>query len=227
MEIKELTIFTTHLEAQEAFYSQKLGLPILESSDTFFSIAIGYSVLNFEQHYRSVPYHLAINIPSNQDGEALSWLRKRVPLLGANGKEMVDFVNWNARSIYFYDEDHNIIELISRKSLSIDSIDTFDHHAFLGISEIGMAVDDVESTYHDLKRLSDFEIFDGNFDTFCAAGDENGLFILVNKHRKDWFPTGDKAFSADFMIRFKNRGKQFDFAFRDGKVIADSPIANG
>jgi len=227
MEINELTIFTTQLEAQEAFYSQKLGLPILESSNTFFSVAIGYSVLIFEQHYRSVPYHLAINIPSNQDGEALSWLRKRIPLLGANGREMVDFVNWNARSIYFYDEDHSIIELISRKSLSIDSIDTFDHHAFLCISEIGMAVDHIETTYQELVKLTNLEIFDGNFDGFCAVGDENGLFILVNKHRKDWFPTGDKAVSSDFLIRFKNRGEQIEFRFRDGKVIAGSPIVNG
>jgi catechol-2,3-dioxygenase len=227
MKINELTIFTTQLDAQSDFYSKELGLPILESSDTFFSIAIGYSVLVFEQHYRSVPYHIAFNIPSNQDAEALAWLRKRIPLLGANGKEMVDFVSWNARSIYFYDAGHNIIELISRKSLSIDSIDTFDHHAFLGISEVGMAVSDIETTYRSLQQLSDFEIFDGNFDSFCAVGDENGLFILVNKDRKDWFPVGDKAFSADFLIKFKDQGKLIEFAFRDGAIEIGSPIIKG
>jgi catechol-2,3-dioxygenase len=218
MIINELTIFTAQLDAQAEFYSKQLGLPILESSDTFFSIAIGYSVLVFEQHGRSLPYHIAINIPSNQDAEALAWLRKKIPLLSANEKEMVDFVSWNARSIYFYDADHNIIELISRKSLSIDSIDTFDHHGFLGISEVGMAVSDIEKTYHSLQQRSDFKIYDGNFDSFCAVGDENGLFILINKDRKDWFPTGDKAFSADFHIKIKNLGKTLEFDFRDGKV---------
>lgn len=218
MKINELILYTTTLEDQKVFYTETLGLPLLETSSTSFKVAAGYSMLTFKWRDYATPYHFAFNIPSYIDPEALAWLRKRTPVLKHQGKGLVDFVNWNARSIYFYDRDHNIVELIARKSLGIQSLDTFDHHAFLCISEVGLAVNDIETTYNQLQKLTDFEIFDGDFDRFCAVGDEHGLFILINKHRKDWFPAGDKAFSSDFEIEFQNHGRLLEFAFRQGEI---------
>lgn len=218
MKINELILYTTSLEEQKAFYTETLGLPLLETSSTTFKVAAGYSLLIFKLRDYATPYHIAFNIPSYLDPEALAWLRKRTPVLKYQGKGLVDFVNWNARSIYFYDADQNIIELIARKNLGIQSLDAFDHHAFLSISEVGMAVNDIETTYRQLQKLSDFAIFDGSFDQFCAVGDEQGLFILINKHRKDWFPTGDKAFSSDFEIEFQNHGRLLEFTFREGEI---------
>jgi len=218
MKINELLLYTTSLAEQRKFYVETLGLPLLEISPTSFKVAVGYSLLIFKQRDYATPYHFAINIPSYLDPEALAWLRKRTPVLKYQGKGLVDFVNWNARSIYFYDADQNVVELIARKNLGIQSLDTFDHHAFLSISEVGMAVNDIEAVYNQLQQLADFEIFDGDFDRFCAVGDEHGLFILVNKHRKDWFPTGDKAFSSDFEIEFQNRGRLLGFAFREDRI---------
>ena len=218
MKIKELTIYTTSLAEQKKFYAETLGLPLLEISPTSFKVAVGYSILIFNLADYATPYHIAFNIPSYLDPEALAWLRKRTPVLKYQGKGLVDFVNWNARSIYLYDADQNIVELIARKGLGIQSLDTFDHHAFLSISEVGMAVNDIELAYNQLQKLSDFEIFDGDFDRFCAVGDEQGLFILINKNRKDWFPTGDKAFSSDFEIKFQNHGRLLEFTFREGEI---------
>ncbi len=218
MKINELILYTTSLEEQKKFYSHTLGLPLLDTSSKSFKVAVGYSLLIFKLREYATPYHIAFNIPSYLDPEALAWIRKRMSVLKYQGKGLIDFVNWNARSIYFYDADQNIIELIARKSLGIQSLDTFDHHAFLCISEVGMAVNDIETTYSQLQKLSDFKIYDGDFEKFCAVGDEHGLFILINKHRKDWFPTDDKAFSSDFEIEFQNHGRLLEFAFRQGEI---------
>jgi catechol-2,3-dioxygenase len=218
MNIKELTIYTSQLQTQKEFYCETLKLPLLNESGTSFSLAVGTSILILKYRENVTPYHIAINIPSYQDPEALAWLRKRIPVIKHEGKGLVDFVNWNARAIYFYDADQNIIELIARKSLSIQSLDTFDHHAFLSISEVGMPTSNIEKCYRQIQQLGNFPIYDGDFNRFCAVGDENGLFILIDKNTKKWFPTDDDAFSSAFEIKFENDGESIAFQFLNEEV---------
>jgi len=52
------------------------------------------------------------------------------------------------------------------------------------------------------------------FDRFCAVGDENGLFIVVNNELKKWFPTGDLIEQSDFKIR-----GDFNFNYTNGEII--------
>jgi hypothetical protein len=35
---------------------------------------------------------------------------------------------------------------------------------------------------------------------FCAAGDDHGLFIIINPTVKNWFPTGEKAYYSPFEV---------------------------
>ncbi|WP_159518804.1 VOC family protein [Sunxiuqinia indica] len=218
MNIKELTIYTSQLQAQKEFYCETLNFPLLNESSTSFSLAVGSSTLIFKYREQVTPYHIAINIPSYQDPEALAWLRKRIPVIKYEGKGLVDFVHWNARAIYFYDLDQNIVELIARKSLAIQSLDTFDHHAFLNISEVGMPTTDIEKCNRQIQQLGNLPIYDGDFNRFCALGDENGLFILIDKNKKKWFPADDEAFSSAFEIKFENDGESIAFQFLNEEV---------
>ena len=56
-------------------------------------------------------YHYAINIPANKIEEAKDWLSNRVRLLWMEDykDDIADFVNWHAKSIYFYDPAGNIV----------------------------------------------------------------------------------------------------------------------
>ncbi|HKJ43624.1 MAG TPA: hypothetical protein VKA27_16120 [Sunxiuqinia sp.] len=218
MKINELVIFTSQLEEQLHFYTQRLRLPLLEQTSNSFKVAVGSSILVFKHYSHTFPYHIAINIPSNQDMEALVWLQDRVELLSDNGTQLVDFKNWNAKSIYFYDADHNIIEFISRKNLGIQNKDPFNYHALLEISEVGVPVNDIQSTYEDLQELSKFPIYDGDFKRFCAVGDETGLFIIIDKNKKKWFPTNDVAYSSNFELKFENQGQELELEFYDGRL---------
>lgn len=217
MKIKYLKIQTSNLEAQLEFYEKALGLPILEKNEKRFLVKTGYSILEFHQTEKSKPYHIAFHIGANQEMEAVKWLQNRVSILQNEEKNIVNFPAWNAKSIYFYDEDQNVIEFISRKNLHPLN-EGFSEKSLLGIAEIGLSTDTVEEFFRFLNVNFKLEIYFGKPDVFCAIGDENGLLITVDKDEKTWFPTDDKAFPADFDLKFERNGKLFELNYEHGKL---------
>ncbi|CAZ96789.1 VOC family protein [Zobellia galactanivorans] len=218
MQIKELTIYSSKIKEQSEFYAQVLGLPQIEESANKLSFQCGKSILHIEFNADTSPYHFAINIPANKELEALNWLKSKVKILKDGDREIQDFDFWNAKAIYFYDSDQNIVELIARKNLNNPSDQKFGLDQFLEISEIGMPTTDIQKKYDRLARLTGIEIFDGGFERFCAIGDEHGLFICIDKALKDWYPTNDKAFSSAFEIELVEKGKAYRLAYKNGKI---------
>jgi len=218
MQFKKLTLLTANLAAQHHFYNQILGCPIHSEAATSFTLQIGQTTLQFKSSPIAKPYHFAINIPAFQENEAFAWLQKRVTILPFQEKEIVDFKNWNAKAIYFYDADKNIVELIARRNLKQIGTLPFSANSFLEISEIGMPIVDIATTFKKLQHHLGVSIFDGNFDKFCAVGGEQGLFILINKNKKDWFPLNDKAFCADFELQVNWLNQQKVVHFRKGQL---------
>jgi len=213
MKIEKLEIATAEIGKQLHFYRNLLGLEIRNQKKYSFEIAIGFSILKFRQDDNFTPYHIAIHIPDKQEGIALTWLKSRVSILKNNLDEIVDFSAWDAKSVYFYDENKNIMEFIARGDLNKPFSEVFSEKSFLGIAEIGLATDDIEGKFNFLHQQCELEIFDGNFGKFCAIGDHQGLLITINKKLKDWFPTGDEAFSSDFRIGFSHKGSNYDLDF--------------
>lgn len=219
MKIKELDISASRFEEQVAFYAEIIGLPIVGAGRDETTFQVGRSKLTLQRSSTFKPYHFAFNIPSNQEFEALEWLKGRVAILTYDGHEIQDFTNWNAKAIYFYDEDQNIVEFIARKNLSLSGKGNFNAQSLVEISEIGMPVENIEEMYASLSERVPLDIYDGNFEKFCAIGDENGLFICVNRRTKDWFPTNDKACSSDFKIDFEQGEKNYHFTFENGSFV--------
>ena len=213
MQIKELKIYSTRIKEQSDFYSQVMGLKVIKQSEKEVTLEFGNSILRIAHRNESTPYHFAINIPANKEIEALNWLKSRVKILKDGDMEIQDFDFWNAKAIYFYDLDKNIVELIARKNLKNSSYLEFDSNQFLEISEIGLPTFDIEKEYRVLNDSAGMEVYDGAFDRFCAVGDEHGLFICINKKIKDWFPTDDKAFSSEFEIRLVNQENEYQFEY--------------
>lgn len=202
MEIQELTIFTNRLTEQKQFYSEVLELDILNESKNFVSFNIGRSNLKFVKRKKlATPYHYAFNIPSNKIKDALEWLKTRVEILTMNGNEIQDFDSWNAKAVYFYDLDDNIVELIARKNLNYKSTSEFNQKSLLEISEIGIPTINIKKEFTFLNKKLGLSIFDGGFSDFCAIGTETGLFICINKNVKGWYPVNDKAYSSDFELK--------------------------
>ncbi|MEL7532496.1 MAG: VOC family protein [Bacteroidota bacterium] len=221
MYIKALTLHTSQLEKQCRFYGDVLGLDVRQVSDGSYRFRLGDTFVRLQASPNAKPYHFAINIPHNQSQEALAWLKKRVEILTDAGNEIQDFVNWEAEAIYFYDEDKNIVELIARRKLDNHSDEPFGPHAFLAVSEIGMPTLDIETKFALIQKQLGLSIYDGSFERFCAIGDEHGLFICIDKSKKDWFPSNDKAWSANFQALIDNGQATFSVSFHDDKLVIE------
>ncbi|WP_318308275.1 VOC family protein [Flagellimonas crocea] len=215
MKIQELKIYTADLSKQMDFYANILGLPLVEKGESEAAFQIGRSLLRLKESDKFQPYHFAINIPSHAEEHALDWLKSRVKVLKEGEKEIQNFDSWNARAIYFYDQDNNIVELIARKNLQYQSMGPFNEDSLLEISEIGVPVNDIKSAYQQLTTIVELEKYDGDYEKFCAIGDEHGLFICINKQSKDWFPTGDKAYSSEFEIKMSEKGIAHTIQFKN------------
>ncbi|MEM9823377.1 MAG: VOC family protein, partial [Bacteroidota bacterium] len=126
MNIKTLTLYSPQLDKQAHFYSQVLGLEIIEKNKTSVAFQVGNSILRFNYRANFSPYHFAINIPANQEHEALGWLKQRVTILTYEQAEIQYFNFWDAYAIYFYDEDKNIVELIARRGIQNNANQSFD-----------------------------------------------------------------------------------------------------
>ncbi len=213
MIIKELLIYTSKLNEQIEFYRDVLALAVINKSENSISFKIGYSTLTFCYNDLAKPYHFAFNIPSNKEHEALAWLKQRVKVLTYQGNELVDFVNWNAKSIYFYDADKNVVEFIARKNLKIEISEPFNSTKLLGISEIGLSVNNVAGIYHKINSIRKTDLYFGNLEWFCAAGDELGLFIIIDQNKKGWMPCNDYAYTSDFKI-----SGDINFEFVNGEI---------
>ena len=214
MKIDELVIFTNKLDQQIDFYATILELPVVNSTPESTSVKIGNSVLTLKYKSNAVPNHFAINIPSNKEKEALYWLRERVDILQFDNQEIINFSSWNAKALYFYDLDKNIVELIARKNLNLISNTKFSSKSMLNISEIGIMTNQIHEIYQKLNSLKAIEVYSGNFEKFCAVGDEEGLFIMVNNELKRWFPTGDLIEQSEFIIK-----GDFNFKYFNGQII--------
>jgi catechol 2,3-dioxygenase-like lactoylglutathione lyase family enzyme len=213
MKINRLILYTAQLDEQTAFYKDVLGFKLMEKTGDHSSFKIGSSILSFYFRESSTPYHFACNIPSNQVKEALAWLKQRVEIIKDENNEIQHFEEWNADAVYFYDKDQNIVEFIARKNLKADSQTSFRPESLLCISEIGLPVNNIERTFHHLNQVKKLPIYTGDFDTFCACGDENGLFIIINKEKKRWFPTDDVAQSSYFRVE-----GDYNIEFTNGKI---------
>lgn len=220
MKIKEIELYASELNKQKHFYSRVLGLNLASDKGSYFSVDIGASKLTFlESETAADPYyHFAINIPENKITEAIEWLSKKTTLIEHEGNSLVNFPNWNAHSVYFYDPAGNIVELIARHNLSNRSDAGFDPGSFLSISEIGMPATSVNNLYSLVSSMMGERLWWGNLDKFAAAGDEEGLFIIVPTGR-NWFPTNKPCNIYPMTLRIRSKGAASSLDFGNYKII--------
>ena len=218
MQINRLQIFTSRPKEQLEFYSKTLGLPVEVISEENFEVILGYSRLEFVAKNETTPYHLAFHIPDKQEDLALEWLEGKTEILRNNTEEIIDFPAWNAKSVYFYDKDSNILEFISRRDLNAASSGIFSEESILGISEVGIGTKNVREKFNFLNSRCGLEKYDGDFERFCAIGNDRGLLITINREEKDWFPSMDKAYASEFSLQFSYNDKDFSLEYKDDRL---------
>lgn len=196
MDIIEIEIQTDDLVETETFYSDILGLQLASKGQNSISFLAGHSTLTFIKSNKLNPkYHFAFNIPHNKLDEAIIWATTKLNLIENEDNGIVaDFDSWNAKAVYFYDNNKNILEFIARFDLQ-NSIDKpFDFSSIQSISEIGIVSDAPKRLADKLSSEYNLEFFTKGTQSekFASLGNDNGLFIIVESGRK-WFPTEQQS----------------------------------
>jgi hypothetical protein len=214
MRVEKLILQTGYLKTLEEFYSSILDLPVQEISGKEVVVKIGSTDLVFVETNEAEPfYHYAINIPANKMEEARTWLKQKVNLLWMNdyNSEIADFVNWRAKSVYFYDPAGNILELIARFDLANETYESFTSKQFLSISEVGVVLKNEIFETKTIQLLHDYSLSyfakQPPLPQFRAIGDDHGLFIVVPDQR-NWYPTNKPAGVFPMSVDFENEGKK-------------------
>ena len=212
MKIHKIRLQTSSLDVMQDFYHRLLGLDFKPGSGDSLVFQTGLSQLHFSENpaARGI-YHFAFNIPANQVAAAQQYLHRRgVRILrDPAGEEIVQFPNWHAQSMYFFDPAGNVVEFIARQDLKNDSSRPFGPDAWLAISEIGIVMPDVWPWR--AKALQQYGVGDFNKQpaspAFTALGSDHGLFIVVPTGRH-WLMTEIPATQEPLVVHFENADGQ-------------------
>lgn len=212
MKIHEIHLSVPSLSAMQAFYQGVLDLDFQAGAGDSLVFQTGLSQLHFTESATAAGgYHFAFNIPANQIVAAQAYLTRRgVRILRQpDGHEIVQFPNWHAQSVYFFDPAGNIVECIARRDLDNDNDRPFGPAAWLAVSEIGIVTSDVWQWRAEALRLYGIGDFDKQPASpgFSALGSDHGLFIVVPTGRQ-WFMTDIPATPQPLAVRFENDAGQ-------------------
>ncbi|MGE6556543.1 VOC family protein [Exiguobacterium artemiae] len=206
MEITAATLWTNDVKPMQDFYTETLGFPLVEETNTTFTLQIGTSRLRFELDTTEQPkqYHFAFNVPGDAFRLAKEWLRHRVPLLIEDGKDEIFFENINAHSVYFYDPDENVVELIARHDVNPNkSLDSFSVHNILDIGEMNVTTPDVAGVGAKFAELGVFHRYhqpmNVDFLNFLGAP-EDGTHLLLGREARTWLFSPKPAITSPLVL---------------------------
>lgn len=217
MFLKEIRLLARHLPSLYAFYNDVLELPVIYSGEKTISITVGKSHLIFREtkEDQNPFYHFAFNIPSDKFNEAFQWIQHRTELLWLEDYKsyVADFVNWNAKSVYFLDPAGNILELIARFDLNDISNEPFSSKQIRNISEIGLVFPDEILDKKSIDLLGNYQLAyfskQPPLPHFRAIGDDEGLFIAVTENR-NWFSTKMASGVFPIEVSFMNNNNLYE-----------------
>jgi len=221
MRIKKLSLHTNKLLEQLNFYTNTLGLTLLEKSASSFTIEVGWSQLTFKESKEAHNYHFCFLIPSNKLHEALQWLGERTAIVEIEpSRNIENSPSWNADSIYFYDKGGNIAEFITHYDLNNPLSSDFNSSHILCVNEIGLPTSNISETNEILSNNLGTQFWKGNMERFGTNGNPEGLILLPNFQVKElWFPTEIKTTPTPFTAEIEQESKLRIVKFNNNKLL--------
>jgi len=188
MKILNVTLTARDPATAARFYRDTLGLPVKETPAGV-EVTIGHSRLTLTAGDQfDGAHHLAFSIPPEDFELAHQWLARRVPLIKADGSEVIPgSEEWGSRSLYFPGPEGIILEFIARNADAGTAPNAGENPHMLSISEVGMGVENVLDAAATLSRELGIPHHHDLSTTFASMGSHDGLLILVNQDRT-WYP---------------------------------------
>jgi catechol-2,3-dioxygenase len=214
MKLLEIEILSNNLIKTEKFYSEVFDFDLELKSDEILIYKVGTSKLIFKKSKIENPiYHFAFEIPQNVFEESIKWISNKVNLIKLEDNSVVaKFEDWNAKSIYFFDNNKNILEFITRFDNDESDEPKFDKNQIIKISEIAFVAENVSSLAKLLLKKYNLGYFAKQIQTdfFSVLGGNDGLFILVAENR-NWYPTNISAKKYPIKVKIGVENQIFEF----------------
>lgn len=202
-DIAELEIRTGDLEQAYKFWTETIGMAVLDSSTYQFTIKIGTSRLTYRYYSSTIPLvnHFAISIPGNQIEKALDWIKNKdgkypngpknpveIILNEKTGAEINSNPIFNSNSIFITDGVGNIIELIARHDFGENVTGDFNQDQFLKISEVAIVTKNISKCQNIITEEFGMEVFPNTTSSYKPIGGPDGIILLIMTN-KPWTPT--------------------------------------
>lgn len=217
MEVLKLILQSKNLDKTLKFYQEILGFELLFRNRNQVGFRVGSSELAFEklQDGSSPQYHIAFLIPNKSSELAFQWLNNRgIKILTSESGPIVNFENWKAKSVYFEDDQGNILEFICRIDLQNEMIGNFSTQSILCINEIGVVAESPLEMAEKIMSDSGLDYFPKGpkGSDFLAMGEDYGLLVISKKGR-NWYPTkkASKPYGLGFEIKVGDKTTWFEF----------------
>ncbi len=205
------------LSELKAFYRDVLELPVVNEAASEFTVGAGASRITFASaaaHVKNPFYHFAFNIPENKLRSALTWQRKRGPVMDtpprlrdpAYPDQVRHFREWDAHSVFFLDPAGNVLEYIARHTLDNAAAGPFTSRDVLCVSEIAFVVDEVTKVASRIQMLCGLKQYGLGNTQFRAVGDENGLLLVFKRGRELGTGSGRRRKGGIFPTEVNIRG---------------------
>jgi catechol 2,3-dioxygenase-like lactoylglutathione lyase family enzyme len=181
MKINKVLIYTDKIVEVKTFYVDFLGFELKQDTNDYFSILVGRSelIVKYSKTLENPYYHFAFDIPPEMFDEVKVWLQERVGLLTEEGQDEIYFSGFDAKSLYFYDPAYNIVEFMARnENRNKTQANHFTVREILGISEIGLVIDNLEQSMTTLKNY--------DFRNIANYIDEDSLNFIFNNNESNY-----------------------------------------
>lgn len=96
--------------------------------------------------------------------------------------------SWNSDSIYFYDADGNIAEVIYHRHFQIEN--SIEDQTFIQLAEIGVVDTETDSVKQNIELILGESPYASTSNRFYDIGSPGAMFIVIDPLQKDtWFPS--------------------------------------
>ena len=148
MTVLGLVLETSNLADLKVFYSDHLGLPLSDETDAQFAVTAGqtkivFSTADLEAQTGPRMYHFTLAVADAKFDALRAEMSHFATLLAANGRTVVQSQNSGTRAFYLRDPGGNTLEFAS--------VPAFSASAILGVSYVGLPVDDAAAAQQFLK----------------------------------------------------------------------------
>lgn len=204
---------STNLQSQYDFF-MKLDMNCELFADSL-RISCGRTELIFELSDEQPIYHYCVLVLESGLQFTLDLLEKHGLRPIPDGDDVIIHTSaWNADSVYFYDGNDNIAEVIFHRDFKFPSSQS--KEVFVQLAEVGIVDDNTDQVRDSMQRILGESPYKSSSNRFYDIGSPGAMFITIDPKQKDyWFPTKLKPQRAGCMGLINKNGITYEFIVRD------------